>query len=31
MPYAKNLEAAAIPQVENIVHAVKRTLHRNKN
>lgn len=31
MPYAKNLETAAIPQVENVVHAVKRTLHRNKN
>jgi pyruvate dehydrogenase E1 component beta subunit len=31
MPYAKNLEAAAIPQIENIVHAVRRTLHRNKN
>jgi len=28
MPYAKNLEAASIPQLENIISAVKRTLHR---
>jgi pyruvate dehydrogenase E1 component beta subunit len=30
MPYAINLEKAAIPQVENIISAVKRTIYRNK-
>ncbi len=28
MPYAINLEKAAIPQVENIVNAVRKTLAR---
>jgi hypothetical protein len=30
MPYAKNLEAAALPQSSNIVNAVKRSLYRKK-
>jgi pyruvate dehydrogenase E1 component beta subunit len=31
MPYAINLEKLALPQPENIVNAVKRTLYRKKN
>ena len=30
MPYAKNLEVSAIPQLENILNAVKRTTYRKK-
>jgi len=30
MPYAKNLEDAAMVQVQNIVNAVRRVTHRNK-
>jgi pyruvate dehydrogenase E1 component beta subunit len=30
MPYAKNLETAALPQVENIVSATRRACFRNK-
>lgn len=31
MPYAVNLEKAALPQLENIKSAVKKTLYRNKH
>jgi pyruvate dehydrogenase E1 component beta subunit len=30
MPYAVNLERLALPQQENIINAVKRTLYRKK-
>ena len=30
LPYASNLESGALPQVENIVRAVKKTLQGNK-
>jgi len=30
MPYAQNLEKAALPQIEHIIKAVKRTLYRSK-
>ena len=30
MPYAKNLETAALPQVDNIVSAARRACYRNK-
>lgn len=30
MPYAKNLETAALPQIHNIVSAVRRACFRNK-
>lgn len=31
MPYAKNLEQLALPQIEHIVRGVKKTLYRNKD
>jgi len=30
MPYAKNLESAAVPQPQDIIDAVKRSLYRKK-
>ena len=30
MPYALNLEKASVPQIENIVNAVKRVTYRKK-
>jgi pyruvate/2-oxoglutarate/acetoin dehydrogenase E1 component len=30
MPYAINLEKAALPQIDDIVTAVKRTTYRSK-
>jgi pyruvate dehydrogenase E1 component beta subunit len=30
MPYATNLEKAALPQVEDVIAAVKRLMYRSK-